>query len=401
MKKIILLFAFLIFLTAFSSAHEQNISYKYIGTGKNIKVINYKIEPYPVSPGEKFIGYFLVKNLGAKVDKVVCRIIEKYPFRTYKENQKEIGKLESGEEYRFSFEILIDGNALETTENLEITCSDNLQSPIWFLQEIPIKIRRRYATFNINSVKTIPEILEIGKRGILEIDITNNAGSIIRDLLTEIDITNVPIAPSSTTTIKRIQTLNAEENTKLQFEILVLPEAAPGIYKMPLRINYTNAEGTQQSFSTVVTLTINEEPTYYIIIDSIKNLNNGLTEITLKFVNNGKTDLNFFDVKIENTKEITVKENSQIYIGDLDSDDYTTESFTAKISGNVIEIPLKITYRDSLNNFYNVEKKVILDREKVKNKSEPNRFITLVISLPILIILIASYYFYKRRKNKF
>jgi len=379
-------------------AYEQNFTYEYSGNtaGASINVVSLRYEPYPVEPGELFKIHTILKNTGSDyADDATCMIANKQPFTAYKEKKKSIGKLAPGREFALDFEVYVDSNAFERTEYLEIQCTDNPANDFWNIEKVPIEIRLRYAVFDIVSVKTEPEMLRMGKPANLTITILNNAESPIRDVSAELFTTDTPVFHVDGITFKKVKNINKNDRADIVFSVLVEPGAKSGFYKIPLAISYIDGSGYQKNFSTFITVQISENPSYYIIAESYKNVAGG-KEITLKFVNNGLEDLKFFNVKILDSKNVKIKSPNQIYIGDLDSDDYLTEKFTAGIPSKTT-IQLEVTYKDSLNNDYVDYVNVVWDESKVKNETEGSRW-------TLVIILIAAagiiYYFYRRRKAK-
>lgn len=397
MKKYLLTLLILSSMIVLTSAYEQNLTYAYDDYGPAVAVSYYSYEPFPVEPGETFDVYIMLKNTGSEdtVD-ATCKIIDKTPFYSYGNKQINIGKLTPGFEYRMHFEIQVSGDALEGYKDLEIQCTDNPSLGSWLIKKIPIRIQYRYAILNIMDVKTTPEVLQIGKSGAISFKIVNNAESLIKDVLIEMAFDS-SIAPADGATVKKIRDISQGESADVSFNVITLPTTESGIYTVPLNISYTNNEGEQNSFSTLISVKIGETPSYYVVPESILSTGAGIKEIELKFVNDGLADLQFFNVKVLDNSLFKVKSGGTMYIGDLDSDDYLTEKFTARLYWNKITIPLEITYKDKLNNEYKDYIDVELDTGRVQNVTPSSS--TRVI-LAVLIIGGIIYYFYRKRKKK-
>lgn len=397
MKKLILPIMLLVLLSSMIYAYEQNVTISYGKFGSQISVSSLKYEPYPVEPGETFKVYLILKNIGVDyAQDATCRVTDRYPFTAYKESQKNIGMLAPGREFLFEFEVKVDANALERTEELEVQCTSGASVDSWNTYKIPVKIQYRYAILNIIDVKTEPEILQIGKQGKVMFKLMNNAESTIKDVLVELDFLNSNLAPAQGTTQKKVSNLNKNEGINIDFDVYALPSAEAGMYTIPLKINYTSIQGEKKSFSTLITVKISDKPSYYIIVESMEKKSAG-TSVTLKFVNNGPADLQFFNVKILESKYVKLKSNNQIYIGDLDSDDYLTEIFLADITRSKTIIPLEITYKDPVGEDYKDYVNVSWDKSKIENKSQSSIFPVIIV---LMIIAGAGYYFYRKRKNK-
>ncbi|MEM4318619.1 MAG: hypothetical protein QW244_03010 [Candidatus Pacearchaeota archaeon] len=391
MKKVFLVILFIFFIISFAYAYEENFTINYAKNIASIDIKTLKYEPFPVEPGEKFQIWFLVKNVGSEVaENVTCKIASKFPFSAYSESEKSIGKLAGGREFLIDFYIKVDENAIEGLEDLELHCTDNPKKDAWIVKKIPIRIQQRYAIVNIVDVRTEPNVLGIGQEGKILISISNNAENIINDVVIKLDIDDKPIVPTKGTTIKKVKSIIKGQISDVIFDILTLPDAEPGIYKIPLIVEYTDSSGNKQVFNTFISVKINEKPKFYVIVDSLAK-----NEIKLKFINNGNVDLRLFNVKILDGKGFKIKGNQEIYIGSLDSDDYAIESFYASLSKSKVVIPLEITYSDKLNNQYLDYVNITLDKNKVRNETKTSYW-----PFVILILIIGGVLYYYRKRSK-
>jgi len=384
----------LLLAITFASAFEQNLTYGST-TGASVTVTSLNYEPYPVEPGELFNINLILKNIGTSyyTTDATCKIISQFPFSAYGKQQQSVGKLAPGREFSLNFQVKVDEKAVQGQQNLEVWCIDDPNKDYWIVSKIPIEIQLRYSILNIN-ISTIPEMLPIGKLSTININIQNNAESIIKDVLAEIQVDSMPIAPAGGVTVKKIRDLAKGDTGNIAFDIMTLPDTTPGLYKIPLSINYTDSSGTKKSFSTFIALMISDKPTYYVIVESMQS-SGSTKQVTLKFVNNGASDLKFFNVEVLDSKQVKVNSNNIIYIGDLDSDDYLTETFSAQISRSKTTIPLKIIYKDALNKDYADYVNVTWDTSKIKDTTSRS-----MLPLIVIVLLVAGYLYYRYRKKK-
>lgn len=395
MKKIILALIFFLFIIPLSIAYEENFSYNYVGSGNVISVVSFNAEPFPVEPGEKFDLTLTVKNLGSSVSSAICKVINKNPFSSYTESQKEWGSFLGGEEKKISFEILVDKNAVEGRDYLEIQCSASGNT--WNVRKIPLDIMYRYSVINVKNVSTIPNVFSQGKQGVLKIILRNEEGLVLRDILAEINIDDVPIVPEDGLTIKKASNLNENQEKEINFNVLVLPDADSGIYKLPLKINYTDNSGNIKSFSSYVAIKINEAPTYDLYVESYSK-SSGLYSINFKIANIGKSDMELVRIKLLDSEEFSSRSNPIIEVGSLDSDSSTKETILAKIEKkDETTIPLEISFRDSLNEEYSENRTLIFNKNKVLDETNSSTSSWIVFSIIILFVI---YFFYKKRKKK-
>ena len=126
--------------------------------------------------------------------------------------------------------------------------------------------------------------------------------------------------------------------------------------KIPLTIRYSDALNKNYNRSSIVTLIVGGEPDVSIYIDSstiYKSKSAG--EITVKIVNKGLPDMKFVNVKLSNSSRYRVISPSEVYIGNIDSDDYETADFKLyieRVSDKKITLPLAVEYKDANNKNY-------------------------------------------------
>ena len=102
---------------------------------------------------------------------------------------------------------------------------------------------------------------------------------------------------------------------------------------------------------------------------------------------------------------LIIKNNNEVYVGNIDSDDYETAEFSlfvhSKAKENII-LPLSIEYRDSNNKEYS--KEINLPLRLYSNKESKqlglqkgNGFVGVIV---IIVIVGAGLFFYTRYKKK-
>jgi hypothetical protein len=393
MKRLIVCLMLALCLISVSSvlAYEVTYDIEYFTSAEGLEIKSLKYEPYPAEPGEIIKAYITIKNVGDEIAQdATCEIVDNNIFHPYGKSSFSFGSLRPGSELSFEFEVKVNENVLERTEDLEVRCSGRPSAGIWLGHKIPIKIEYRFTTINIDDVKTNPEMLEIGKEGEIIISIANNAASALRDVAVELDFATTQIAPADGTTIRKISNIKSNEVMDLTFNVLTLPDTEPNVYKIPLIVNYTDINGEIQTFSTLLAISIGEKPSYYVVPASYKKLGGTSKLIELKFVNNGLADMQFFNVK-------NLKTGENIYIGDLDSDDYITEEITISSIWSKTTIPLEITYKDKLNKDYKDTVNLEFNAKKVKDLTETSSYSRIIF---LLIVGGIAYYLYRRHKRK-
>jgi hypothetical protein len=264
-----------------------------------------------------------------------------------------------------------------------------------------------------------------GSAGKLSLKLTNLASSSMKDINVKLDLTlsNIPRSPTGAESSllydalpftpvgssdeKRISSLAAGKSADFNFDILVYPGAVSKVYKLPIIVTYKDLLGNEVTRNEIIGIIVGAEPDIYVVIDKsdlIAGQKSGT--ISFKFVNRGVSDIKFLDVILKNTADYDVVSSGEEYIGNVNSDDFESASFSLYLSNNVnkdknsaIHFPLEISYRDANNVAYikdfNMTYKIFTAEEKGLAKS--NRLLVIVL---IVVVMLAALYFYRRWERK-
>ena len=411
MKKKLVIISLLMILATISIAYGE------VSTGANLEVTLISQEPDPVNPGEVMDLRFKVENIGSDaVDDVILEFIEDYPFTVYtKETQQNIGSLQGRQKDEEGvivlYKIKIDENAVQGTFYADIRYKIGSISSKWYtIKDFPIRIRTRDIVLSIEEVTSKPELISPGDDLTLSLELKNNADSLIRDITVKLDLSSadIPFAPSSSTAEKQIYQINSKTGKVMEFDLLALPDADGGIYKVPINISYTDETGASYSRQDIISLKVSSPPDLLVNIDSSQVKGDVKTgEVAIKITNRGLTDIKLLSAELKKSDDIDILSESEIYVGNIDSDDYETVDFmiTVRSYEKSVTLPLVITYKDSTNKEFTQE----IDLELKTNsptktqttvKGIINGIITLVIIVIVGLIIYKIYKRIKRRKKR-
>jgi len=345
--------AFTLF-SSFASAYEENFTSSVIGS-PSIQISSLRYEPYPVEPNEQFTLWIKVQNIGSHdATDARCRIVPQKPFSLYtRDAEKSYGLLGTNDFAVFDFSLKVDENAVDGDNELIVECTPDPSSG-WIRNKVIIKIQTRYPTLNIINVKTVPDFVEPGSKAQLLITLENMAYTSMKDISVKPDFSSVSLAPYQEMGEKKIQRMEAGEIKDLVFNIVALPDAKGGIYKVPLSITFTDELGKEYSITGTIAVEVNSEPNLEVYVDSSTLTSSSKTgKVVFKIVNKGLTDIKFMNVKLLPDKKINILSTGTVYVGNVDSDDFETVDFTIEAKGNTINLPLKLEYKDINNGVHN------------------------------------------------
>jgi hypothetical protein len=129
-------------------------------------------------------------------------------------------------------------------------------------------------------------------------------------------------------------------------------------------------------------------------------------EIVVKVVNKGVTDIKLMNMKLMPSNKYRILSNDEVYIGNIDSDDYETADFKLfieKSKEKQIKVPVVLEYKDANNNDFKETIELTLDlysalEAKKFGLKKGNGFVG---NLVIAIIVVAGLFIYRKwRKHK-
>jgi hypothetical protein len=255
---------------------------------------------------------------------------------------------------------------------------------------------------------SVPDLAP-GQAGILKISLKNNAAYIITDVRAKLMLPTQLQFLNDVNEV-RIAELEPNETKDVLYSIISLPTSSEGIYSASLLINYVSHYGVNTfnvgednadnySFGVI----IKSQPSLFVQLDTVDVYKEKLTgDITLKFVNNGTSNIKFLTVNLGPTDDYTLLSDSKYYVGDLDSNDYQSVVYKLKVNKKVsdINLPIDITYRDSMSNVYSQKLSTNLKIVDGSELGKTSDISTTAIIIIIIIIIVIVYFVYSRIKNK-
>lgn len=252
---------------------------------------------------------------------------------------------------------------------------------------------------SIISVSSSPREVAPGQNTELVLSLRNIGNKDIKDITVKLDLSNVPFAPVASSSEFLIKKLEDDEDRNVIFSLITLPNATPGIYKIPVEISYSNL-----TKKTLVSLTVQVKPELLISLDKSDLLYLGSSgTIIVKFVNRGLTDIKFLTATLETSNSYDILSPASVYIGNLDIDDTQTEEFDIFMKSSSGAFPIKIEYRDSNNNQYSETKIInanVYTREEAEDLGLIKKNNSMLFWILIAVVVVLFFVFRSRRKSK-
>ncbi|NOQ55875.1 MAG: hypothetical protein GQ477_03645 [Nanohaloarchaea archaeon] len=376
-------------------------------TSLSVSVANY--EPLPVEPGSYFEIWFKVDNTGGDTARDATLIVEpEFPFSIDGDAETSIGILNRLDSTMVKYRINVDSNAVEGTSKLNVKYSADPNTNVMISKSFDVLIRTADADLNIVSMKSNPEQFLPGQKGTAEIIVKNTADSTLKNIKVVMDLSGVtvPFAPIGKSTTSIIKNMAGGSEETITFDIITTPDADSGIYKIPLVITFSDNVGNNYTTSEIISLIIGGAPDLLTNVEADNTFLSGTTgDIRVNIINKGLVDVKYLTVKVSGTDDFNLLSTDEVYIGNIDSDDFDSASFKVNVlssfSGD-LSVPVVFSYMSANNDAFEIEDTLTM---KVYTQEEAQSLGLVGSSSKntiyvILVLGVVGYFIYRRRKKQ-
>lgn len=368
-------------------------------------------DPDPAEPGNYVDIRFKFENKGqGAAQDIETELLIEYPFSLDSgvPALKSIGSLygrQMGDEgIIVKYHVRVDKDAIDG--NNEIKLRYRVKGGAWVILAFDVDVQTHELILAVRDIVSEPKEIAPGQAASVDISFENMANSLIKDIRIKLDLGGKPLAPIGSSNEKALLYLEPGEKANMKFSLIAEGSADAGVYQIPLLLNYVDEAGTKYTKNHTIGLIVGSAPDLSIVIDSTTINQGGVNgEATIKFVNKGATDLKFLNVKLKQSDDYIIKSLDEVYVGNIDSDDYESIDFSLFVNPtkkSEIELPLYIEYKDANNKEYSRDLSLQI---KLYNSAEAkklglkksNSFVGLAV---IVVIVGAGLFFYVRHKRK-
>jgi len=370
-----------------------------------ITVTPLRYEPLPAQPGSYMKLWISVENIGTEPAEDLLVVLEpQYPFfLDASENAtRHIRTLNGKENTVIDYKIRVAADAVQGENELKIKYSTKDRDE-WVEKIVRIEIQTLDANLDVVSVSS--GSVAPGGTVPLEIKLKNEGDSPLRDIFVRINLSDVPFYPINSISEKKIYLINSGEEGIINFDIMASPAATCQPYKVPMTLSYKTLGGTQYTKLSYLTIVVGSAPEIVVDIESSEIMTSGKTgSVTFNIINKGLTNIKFLTITLKEG-DYDIISPPEIYIGNLDSDDFDTAEFKIYTNkqGTTLPLNIAISYRDSNNGLHQEEKTLLLrlytSEELGKFQLVPAQNNTWLIVIIIAVVVI-GYWIYRRRKKR-
>lgn len=407
----------MVFVLSLSVAFAA-VNTQYFGKAPDLRVSISMQDPDPVEPGKEVEASFKLENNGTTAHDVVFEIVPEYPFSIVpgESLSKSVGTIGTSQDGKQNvivrYRLKVAPEAVDDSYKIKVRYQSEGFDTWVMLENLRIKVQSRDAIISVDKFITEPSVVEPGAKTKLTILLKNYATSLLRDVKVALDLGNsetAPFSPVGSTNEKVLAYMEPQVSKSIEFELLVDPDAASKTYKIPVSIKYYDSLSKVYNKTNLVTVVVGGEPDVSIYVDSstiYKAKSYG--EMTVKIVNKGLPDMKFVNVRLSNSSNYRIISPAEVYIGNIDSDDYETADFKLyieKTSDKKVALPLTVAYKDANNKNYrnvvNLELPIYSSSEAKKlGLSEGNGKFWWVVVVVLAVAGFFGYRYWKKRRKQ-
>ncbi len=393
MKRHTVLCALLLAMAAALFAHG---AYAIVSTSPDLSASLLYYEPVPAQAGGLVDVFVQIGNNGTEANDVRVGFVDNGPFtlEASDDRVKSTGRLPANSNFLVKYAVRVSPDAQPGTNYIKLSYSVNGQSPQTTL--LPIDIFASSIALSVEGVRMDPELLSPGSTGTLSFSLRNAAQLTVTDGSVRLDLGSVDIIPVDGTSSQRFTGIAPGAAQKFSFRLVPSPTLEPGIYKVPLLLNFTDERGQSYSLSETVGMRVGAEPEVSVVVDDSTLVQGAASgDVTIRVTNRGIGEIKFVNLDLGPSSTYTLLSGSgERYIGNIDSDDYKTDRISVKPGADKVTIPVNVTYRDAWNAPHTYE--TTLD-VPVQAKSGGGSA-TLIVVVLVLAVAIGGYFLYRRGK---
>lgn len=260
---------------------------------------------------------------------------------------------------------------------------------------------------SIIDVSSFPQEVVPGETVEVSIKIKNTFEDDVFNLNVKLDLEEAPFAPYRSSSEKFTDELEENDKKDFNFNLIVLPGTASGIYKIPVEISYEDEDENTSTKEELISIIVNSVPELKVGLVSDTLIKGKENTFSIRVINSGLANVKFVYLRVNDFSGLRFLSEKEQYIGDLESDDSDSIEYNVFInenSQNIINLPVTLKFRDITNKEFIENKNLVIrvyslkEAQKLGLVEKPNYFI--YIGAGILILGYIIYRIRKKRKSK-
>ncbi len=262
----------------------------------------------------------------------------------------------------------------------------------------------------INKAVTNPEVINPGQKFNATLSIENSGSFNASN--TKVRINSTSFSTYSAPNIASIGNLSISEVKEVLFELVSDKSLLPGVHAIAINLTYDKDSDNHYSLLGDFGVIVGGNSTFEVFIQDIDPeliVNGTDTAVILSIANTGIMDADSVSIKLHSSQDIALKNVREDYIGDLDSGDFTSSSFSfiPEKQGS-IELIFELSYTNQLGERinYNFTESIYLGYAPVMDASGirfawlPEWLLGNSGAIILIAVIVMLLYFFLKSKRK-
>ncbi|MBI4140239.1 hypothetical protein HY485_00210 [Candidatus Woesearchaeota archaeon] len=369
--------------------------------GAEIKASILRYEPAPAEQGNTFDVWVQLSNSGTKAERAAVKFVPEYPFSlpAGQKQETDADTIAATENKVVKFTIFADSNAPNGDKNIKFLYKYGTSNQ-WINLESPITLETQNAILVVDDYAVTPSPAVPGQTANIELKLRNAGRIAIKNIDVGIDLEDGKFSTIGSGTKKRLNYISAGETETVSFQLASDTSTQVKVYTIPVTLSYQDERNKKYSDTAKISLVVNALPELSLTVDSTKfESRKKPGTVTIKTVNKGIVNLKYVTIKLLTGADYEILNPSdEVYIGNLDSDDFETANFLIKPLADNPKLNIQLDFKDPYNvdfkQKYSLQVRIITESELGKNTS----FIPITIILLIIAGGIIYQKFYRKKR---
>jgi hypothetical protein len=325
-----------------------------IGSSVNASLV--RQTPDPVQPGEAVELVFRFENFaGGSTGPLTVELLPAFPFTLGDEAVKSAGSLDArqieDDGLVVKYSVKVSNDAGEGSSSIRLRY--RIGSGSWVtIGPFGVDIKTQDALLAVASVTSPPQGMRSGSRANLSVVLKNYGRTLLKDVRATLNVDSIPFSPVGASNEQVVGRIAAGESAQVLFPLVVDADADATAYKTGLKLVFLDTQGIVYTKNATIGLLVNNPAEYVISVkESTVHTPSANGDVVISLANTGPSELRFLTVELLESSSYQVISTPQIYVGNLEPDDFETIEFTVRTGKSSSSVPLavRLSFKDNFN----------------------------------------------------
>jgi len=228
----------------------------------------------------------------------------------------------------------------------------------------------------------------------------NTGKGSVKDIDVTLNFEDSKISTIGSGTTKRVSRLGPGQTSAVNYQVIVDGSAEITVVDIPINLQFRDALNTEFNTMTNLGMIIKTTPELGIRLDDTTiTKRNTVGDVSIQVVNSGIVDVGYVNLYLDVSTDYEILSYaSDVYIGNLDSDDFEIADFRIKpLVANPL-LQFRLSYKDPYNTDYDQLHTLPLRIISAKDLGQQQSSAWTIVL--VLLVIGAGVWYYRKRKKQ-